>query len=93
MYKAVLDDSQTVAVKFMNPSDVGSHASNRERFEAEIQIMQLCQHENVVACLGAWIQPVRLLASYSYSISMQHWRMNLTTLSQVHHSMHMALCG
>ena len=56
----MLDDSEPVAVKFLNPADVGTIEAHRNQFEAEIRIMRLCKHTNVVSCIGAWIQPVSL---------------------------------
>ena len=58
MYRATLDGELTVAVKFLNPSDVGTHEINRQKFESEIQIMRLCRHENIIGCLGSYIKQV-----------------------------------
>lgn len=60
MFKAILDDQQVVAVKFLNPKEVNPKqvkdaTKHRDKFESEVAIMQLCKHHNVVACLGAWI--------------------------------------
>ena len=61
VFKAILDGSEEVAVKFLNPRDVsnaGALAAKRANFESEIQIMRLCKHENVVACLGSYVDKV-----------------------------------
>lgn len=60
VYKALLDSSEPVAVKFLNPSDVaiGNSVSSREKFESEIQLMRLCWHENIVTFIGACVQQV-----------------------------------
>ena len=55
VYKALLDAEEVVAIKFLNPTEINTQAVNRERFKSEIQIMQLCQHKNVIGCIGAWI--------------------------------------
>ncbi len=53
-----MDGEHEVAIKFLNPAEAGTLAS-RERFEAEIHIMRLCNHANVVSSLGAWSDRVR----------------------------------
>lgn len=55
VYKAVLDSEQIVAVKFLNPASVGMLDASRDSFEAEISIMRFCKHDNIVSCLGAYI--------------------------------------
>ena len=62
VFKAVLDGHTEVAVKFLNPADVGTHSAAKERFEAEIQIMLLCDHPNIVKCQGAWIDKVSCIS-------------------------------
>lgn len=52
-----------MAVKFLNPSDVGTQEINRLKFESEIQIMRLCRHANIISCLGAYITQARAHAS------------------------------
>lgn len=49
-----------MAIKFLNPAEIsGSVASQRRKFEEEIQIMRMCEHPNIVGFLGCWIMPVR----------------------------------
>ncbi|KAK9794669.1 hypothetical protein WJX73_004931 [Symbiochloris irregularis] len=66
VYKALLDHEEAVAVKFLNPSDFASTASNREKFEQEIQLMRLCMHDNVVACIGACVRPTLIYCVMEY---------------------------
>ena len=66
VYKAKLDGSEEVAVKFFNPAEIsGSLSSHRRRFEEEIQIMRMCQHPNIVGFLGCWVMSVRRLSRSS----------------------------
>lgn len=73
MYKAVLDSEQIVAVKFLNPASVGMLDASRDSFEAEISIMRFCKHDNIVSCLGAYIDQVKawwsLLSLYNCTSS------------------------
>lgn len=67
VYKALLDDVEPVAVKFLNPSDLGSTASSKEKFQSEIQLLRLCMHDNIVACIGACVRPVGVFYSMTTS--------------------------
>lgn len=58
VFKALLDNNEEVAIKFLNPSDVGVQEAQRDRFKMEIQIARLCCHEYVVRCLGAYADKV-----------------------------------
>ncbi|KAK9796338.1 hypothetical protein WJX73_009316 [Symbiochloris irregularis] len=56
VYKARLDDTTEVAIKFLNPAELsGSIAAQRRKFEEEIQIMRMCEHPNIVGFLGCWV--------------------------------------
>lgn len=59
VYKAKLDGKFEVAVKFLNPAEAGGfRASHRRKFEEEISIMRMCQHDNVISFLGCWATEV-----------------------------------
>ena len=45
-------------MKFLNPNELGITEASRDKFQSEIQIMQLCKDPHVVACLGAWVDKV-----------------------------------
>ncbi|KAK9795897.1 hypothetical protein WJX73_001704 [Symbiochloris irregularis] len=55
VFQAILDGEHGVAIKFLNPVEVGQslNKAHSEKFEAEIRIMLLLQHTNVIACYGA----------------------------------------
>ncbi|KAK9804146.1 hypothetical protein WJX73_004986 [Symbiochloris irregularis] len=55
VFQGRLDQSDDVAIKFLNPDTVKANKSHRENFESEVRIMLLCQHTNVVAFMGAFI--------------------------------------
>ena len=57
VYKAILDDHCAVALKVLNPADVGESAMQLVQFEREIEILKHCKHHAIVACLGAWLNP------------------------------------
>lgn len=54
MYKAILDEVDEVAVKFLEHRDV----SSIQKFAAEVQICRACHYEYVVAFMGAYLQKV-----------------------------------
>lgn len=60
VFQAKLDLADDVAIKFLNPSSVRGNKLHQEKFESEVRIMLLCQHTNVIACMGAFITEVRL---------------------------------
>lgn len=62
VFKARLDDSKDVAVKYLNHEAAASQA-NVERFMAEINLLQTCRDASIVACLGAYAHKVLLSSS------------------------------
>ncbi|KAK9789943.1 hypothetical protein WJX73_007087 [Symbiochloris irregularis] len=55
VFQGMLDHTDDVAIKFLNPDTIKANKAHRERFESEVRIMLLCQHTNVIACMGAFI--------------------------------------
>lgn len=68
MFKATLDSSLEVAVKFLDPNELEFTEASRVNFKAEIQIMQLCKDPHVVACLGAWVDKVMPAHAHDFPV-------------------------
>ncbi|KAK9809494.1 hypothetical protein WJX73_004499 [Symbiochloris irregularis] len=87
VFKALLNKTQEVAIKFLNPSAVGSHDINRKRFEDEIRIMLLCDHTNVIACHGAFLSKNLIYCVCEYAaLGDLHAALRNDTASDRHYS-------
>ena len=58
VFKATLDDIQTVALKVLNVDTEAPTKNQLQKFQDEINVIRACRFEHIVRFLGSWTEDV-----------------------------------